>query len=80
MPKEVILVLLLFPNQKNQFDTVDGLMYFLKKCIDKYIKSEQKFYREGIKIHMEYFTDKKEARKLAGIIYSDGFIKEIGLK
>ena len=55
-------------------------MYFLKKCIDKYIKSEQKFYREGIKIHMEYFTDKKEARKLAGIIYSDGFIKEIGLK
>jgi hypothetical protein len=73
-----------FPNDfqfsQDTFSTPDGVISFLMACIRKYIKDEQDFYDEGLDIEREWSSSEEEARKLAGIIYPKGFLKEIGVK
>lgn len=69
-----------FPQSNDKFNTVDGVISFLKDCIEKYLKHEQDFYDEGKKVHMDFSADEEEAIRLAGIIYPKGFLQELGMK
>lgn len=52
----------------------------LKKAIKKYVKEEQDFYNDGLEIEREFTRDEKEAKELAGIIYENGYLKELGIR
>ena len=67
-----------FPPKK-RFETVDDAMKLLDKVISFYINDEKEFYEDGLRIEREWCSSEGEAKELAGIIYSDGFLKELGI-